>query len=76
MKRKAPTEQPARCHCNRHVDTPAWVGARRTGSGLGAHGAPAHGNPFTHKDGCVHSDLQRTTRAKHRKQAVRRVRLG
>lgn len=73
---KAPTPQPMRCPCNQKVDTPKWVGARRSGSGLGQNKAPAHGNPFAHRGGCSHSELSRTTVPAPARKKVKRLRIA
>jgi hypothetical protein len=44
------------------------------------HGRPGnkaadHGNPFTHKKSCIHSELQHTTRAAPKTAKVKRLRL-
>lgn len=38
-------------------------------------GAADHGDPFAHKNGCIHSELQHTTKPAPKKRTVQRLRL-
>lgn len=67
-RRRTHREQPARCSC-----MPGRDSAREHGR-PGAKAAD-HGDPFRHKKGCVHSELQHTTKPKARAITVNRLRL-
>ncbi len=68
--------EPQRCPCSHVADTPEFQGADgRRRAGLTGRGGAHHGNPFTHKDGCIHSELQHTTRPAPKKLGAKRLRL-
>lgn len=74
MTRRKRREEPQRCSCAHAVDTPEWQGKRGRRAGLTGQGAAGHGNPFTHKDGCIHSELQHTTRPRLKAKGATRLR--
>lgn len=67
--------EPGRCSCAHIADTPEWHGSRTSGAGLTGRHAANHGNVFTKKGGCIHSELRRTTRAVDKVLTVMRIRL-
>jgi hypothetical protein len=67
--------EPACCSCNHVTDTPEWHGKKGSGAGLRTNRGAGHGNPFTRRDGCIHSELQHTTRSVAKKLTVKRLRL-
>ena len=67
--------EPTKCRCMHVADTPEWSTKRGRHAGLTGRGAAAHGNPFTHEKGCIHSELQHTTQPVAKKPTVKRLRL-
>jgi len=75
MSRRKPRQEPARCSCSNPVDTPEWTSKRGRRAGLTTRAGAEHGNLFTHRGGCIHSELSLTTRPLAKRQTVARLRL-
>lgn len=68
MKRKVQRQEPIRCACE-------GGGNRAKEHAKPGSKAAHHGNPFNHSPGCIHSELQHTTRPTEKKRTVNRLRL-
>jgi len=75
MPRRKPRQEPTRCKCAHVADTPEYRGPRGRRAGLTGKGGAAHGNPFAHTGGCIHSELSHTTKATKNRNVVPRLRL-
>lgn len=74
-RKRKPRQEPARCSCFHTTDTPEWSNKRGRHAGMTTRGGANHGNPFTHKDGCIHSELSLTTKSAKNRNVVPRIRL-
>jgi hypothetical protein len=68
MTRRKPTVQPIRCSCE-------GGGDRAKEHGKPGAKAADHGDPFAGKKGCIHSELQHTTKRVKKARTVQRLRL-
>ncbi len=68
MRKRTHRQQSARCSCM------SGANAHREHVRPGKSVAD-HGNPFTGKKGCIHSELHHTTRDRKKQTAVKRLRF-
>lgn len=74
MRRRTHREQPhGRCRCVHVTETPEWHGAHSSGSGISTKNGAQHGDVFSHRGACIHSELSFTTQPRRMGQTVNRI---